>query len=331
MSASDDHRDGGDSAEELAEFERLGRRAGAELRRPPPAGGADSVVGTTSRRRIAAVTTVVACAVITAGVVLVSRQRDVAPSPTIPVAASSTTTTTEAATSSTTTTVNAKPQHIELRGHTGLVTAMDASSSASVVATGGEDGTVRAWNPDTGEQLQSVTVTGKFIVDVEVSSDGSKFAAHQADGTSSYWNIADGGTIDAFPTRWDKTGGAPPTGSFPSPDGSTRVVTGTFSGASLVDASTGNEITAFPGSGRSYAAAWASDGSLVAVRFDGNVKVWRMDTFDELQIIKTPAYQTTSEHLQFLPGNDRIAVSVEQIVIIEAVTPTAPNQATENS
>jgi Tol biopolymer transport system component len=62
-----------------------------------------------------------------------------------------------------------------LKGHEGPVWSVDWSPTSNQVASGGEDGTVRIWDVNTGAQLQVIQGVGS-VASLEWSPDGSKIA-----------------------------------------------------------------------------------------------------------------------------------------------------------
>nr|MCU0239702.1 serine/threonine protein kinase [Pyrinomonadaceae bacterium] len=69
---------------------------------------------------------------------------------------------------------------LTLKGHEKRVRAIDVSPSGKIIASGSQDGTVRIWNAETGEELQKFSFStkekGKEIHDVQFSKTGDKLA-----------------------------------------------------------------------------------------------------------------------------------------------------------
>jgi WD40 repeat protein len=80
--------------------------------------------------------------------------------------------------------------HLEatLRGHTGAVESL--ADSFSLAASGGEDGTIRLWDPDTGNPM-GAPLKGhtSAVKGLAFSADGETLASSGLDGTIILWNV----------------------------------------------------------------------------------------------------------------------------------------------
>lgn len=291
-----------------AEFERLGRRAGAELRMPPPDDGAGSIHLTARRRRVASMSATVAVvlAVVVGGLIVVDRYRHVDENRPVTVTPSPT-----------------FPSRVELRGHTDLVEAIDISADGRLVVTAG-DTTVRIWDSFTGRELRKITAnTASSIIAVAFSADGRVVGAHHSDGHAEFWGVADGHAAASFRVAWDEPRYSPTdSGIVLSPDGKTKVKLGRFTGAALFDATTGVRLHLLGSGGIAYAGTFSRDGAIVAVRFDTSVRLWRVAPFEELPAVNVPAHQATPERIKVSPDGTRVAFTVEFNVIIQRVGAT---------
>ena len=294
------------------EFDRLGRRAGAELRLPPPDDGSGSIHRTARRRRVTTMsaTVGVVLAVVVGGLFAVDRNRHV-----------------DVNEPSTATTLapRAIPARVEFTGHSGLVVALDISADGQTVVTA-DDTTLRVWDSITGRQLREIRLDAASPTDaVAFSADGRSVGAHQLDRHAKFWVVGDGSLASPFPTPWDNpsySGGGVSGGQVLSADGRMAVVLGRFTGASLVDAATGTQLHQLGASGTAYAAAFSGDGAIVAVKFDRTVRLWRLAPFEELPVVHFPAYQATAERMKFSSDGTRIAFTVENNVIIQRIGAT---------
>ena len=80
-----------------------------------------------------------------------------------------------------------------LSGHRGRAAAVEYSSDASLVASGGKDGTVRLWNAVTHQPIRVWNVGEKNEVNaVTFSPDGRTLAAATDDGTVVLWHVENG-------------------------------------------------------------------------------------------------------------------------------------------
>ena len=76
-----------------------------------------------------------------------------------------------------------------LREHTGGVRGVAWSPNGSILATGGADGTVRLWNPDTGVNYAVLRGHTATVKSVAFSPDGSTLASGSLDQTVRIWNV----------------------------------------------------------------------------------------------------------------------------------------------
>jgi len=76
----------------------------------------------------------------------------------------------------------------ELSGHVAEVRAVGASADGSVIVTGSLDGTVRFWNPATGEQVHQIDV-GSDVGTLAMSPDGSRVMIGCASNLVEVWEV----------------------------------------------------------------------------------------------------------------------------------------------
>ncbi len=67
-----------------------------------------------------------------------------------------------------------------------------------LLATCSADGTVRLWNPNTGQALKALTGHTDWVYAVAISPDGTRVAAGSWNGEVLVWNVADGKVVKAF-------------------------------------------------------------------------------------------------------------------------------------
>jgi hypothetical protein len=327
---------GGEGAsEDTDEFERLGRRAADELRRPPPDDGFGLIARSARSRRAVNVVagSVLATGILVATLVIAGRERS---DDNVPATVPPTSPTTIAAVAAST--EPPVPTHLEL--HSGLVADLDVSDDGDLVATGTDQGSVRVYDAETGATvINAVVPSGTPLIYVAISPDKSAVAALADDGVEYFWSIADGTPTDPFAIEWPDPDDrpSPPDGIVLSPDGAIGVRLGRFTGAELIDVPANDTLHRLGTNGTAYTAAFSPDGRLVAVKFDEVVRVWRLDPFEELPGFDLAPYEATGEDIEFTPDGRRLAFTVEDRVVIEEIDltgssdTTATDTTTENS
>ena len=79
-----------------------------------------------------------------------------------------------------------------LTGHVGLLTEVAIAPDGTWLASGGEDGTVRIWDPATGQQRAALTGHDGAVRAVAIAPDGTWLASAGEDGTVRIWDPATG-------------------------------------------------------------------------------------------------------------------------------------------
>jgi len=86
--------------------------------------------------------------------------------------------------------------HATLENHKGPVhVARYAKGSAKYVLTGGQDRTVRLWNPSLGTEIKVYAAHGYEVLSLSVSHDNSKFVSCGGDRSVFLWDVIAGTTI----------------------------------------------------------------------------------------------------------------------------------------
>ena len=309
---------GADGAtDDIDEFERLGRRAADELRRPAPDDGLGVIARSARSRRAVNVVagSVLAAGIVVATLVIAGRERS---DDNVPATVPPTSPTTVAAVAAST--EPPVPTHMEL--HSGLVADLDVSDDGDLVATGTDQGSVHVYDAGTGATvINAVVPSGTPLIYVAISPDKSTVGALADDGVEYFWSIADGTPTNPFAIEWPDPDDrpSPPDGIVLSPDGAIGVRLGRFTGAELVDVPANDTLHRLGTDGTAYTAAFSPDGQLVAVKFDEVVRVWRLDPFEELPGFDLAAYEATGEDIEFTPDSRRLAFTVEDRVVIEEI------------
>jgi WD40 repeat protein len=162
------------------------------------------------------------------------------------------------------------------QGHTVDINHVALSDDGSMLATAGDDGAARVWDPRTGEQLRNFqTGDPAGVWGPSFSPDGSRLAAVWTDAQIvRVFDLATGRAILEFPS-----GGAH-IASF-SPDGERLALAGEGQSASaVVDARTGGQIFSLQGhSSELKDVAWSPNGRWIATAsMDGTARLWEAET-----------------------------------------------------
>eukprot|EP01116_Phalansterium_solitarium_P008943 TRINITY_DN22912_c0_g1_i1.p1 TRINITY_DN22912_c0_g1~~TRINITY_DN22912_c0_g1_i1.p1 ORF type:complete len:299 (+),score=93.70 TRINITY_DN22912_c0_g1_i1:64-960(+) len=87
---------------------------------------------------------------------------------------------------------------IVLRGHHGSIPVVRFNANGNYCASGGNDRTVRLWNPAKGTLIKTYSGHGHEVLDVDIAKDNSKFASCGGDRMVFSWDVATGRTIRKF-------------------------------------------------------------------------------------------------------------------------------------
>ena len=81
-------------------------------------------------------------------------------------------------------------ERLMLRGHAGEVYGVAFSPDGRTLVSGGQDGTIRLWDPGTGEPLRVIRAHGSCANDLHFSRDGRLMASASCDRTVKLWDTA---------------------------------------------------------------------------------------------------------------------------------------------
>ncbi|KAG8691383.1 hypothetical protein FRC11_004496 [Ceratobasidium sp. 423] len=93
----------------------------------------------------------------------------------------------------------------KLENHRGPVhVATYAKGEAKYVLTGGQDRTIRLWNPDSGSEIKKYEGHGYEVLSISVSHDNARFASGGGDRSVYLWNVTAGATERRMPGHLGK-------------------------------------------------------------------------------------------------------------------------------
>ena len=168
------------------------------------------------------------------------------------------------------------------REHNGKVNAVAWSPNGNILATGGQDGTVRLWNPNSGVNFAVLRGHTRAVTSVTFSSDGRTLASGSAAGDIRFWDVNTQRQLRRIYV-WG-TNHIKDIEFHPSQPQTLAI--GLFTGIEIVNSSTGERIQEF-GSGYCYDISFHSAGKLLASAYrDSTVGIYKLVTANHLDANK---------------------------------------------
>ncbi len=196
-------------------------------------------------------------------------------------------------------------------GHIGRTDAVWFSPDGSVVATSGDDRTIRLWDAASGDELRVLTKHQKAVTSLRFSGDGTRLASGDASGQIEVWDPSTGKNVASLCCHSDGIESI----AF-SPDGSRLVSAAGSDGVALwnVDRQVLDVRLPFKPGFASEKVAFSPDGQWIAAHAnDGTVSIWKAT--DPTQVSQWRAHTSRLHVLAFSPDSKMLMTGAEDHLV----------------
>jgi WD40 repeat protein len=187
-------------------------------------------------------------------------------------------------------------------GHYGAVYCAAFNNDGTLLASGGDDGTIRIWNTSTGTLIITLLGHPSNVRSVAFSPDGTKLASGSSDNTIKLWNVNTGTVINTLSGHTDIV-----TSVTFSPDG-TKLASGSYDKTiKLWNVSTGTLINTLSGyTNYVCSVAFSPDGTkLASGSGDNTIKIWNVSNGSLVTTLTGHTYMVNS--VSFSPDGLKLA------------------------
>jgi WD40 repeat protein len=159
---------------------------------------------------------------------------------------------------------------LSLTGHAGAVRAVVIAPGGALIATGGEDHSVRLWNAHSGAAVAKLDGHDAELGALDFSNDGARLASGDRDGVVRVWDVGDHASIATLRGHTRRIVNV----AF-SPDGRTVASSSNDHTVRVWDVATSKELAALPHDDHVAEVQFSPDGKLlVSAGNDFTVRIW---------------------------------------------------------